>query len=491
LELQYHNSNKLFFSFLIKDLRMSILIPIPQNITQFILSILPKNLDQPTINLITNILNNLADEGTTPNEIFNFVIQALPGIKDFFVKISVASTLKNTFQGYTNIWLPFQYGILILVVVVSILIFILIGKLDFFEGFILMIAFISLLLIIGLIEYDSLASFTSNKETEFINLFNTTFNNLAGTTLLNGALGYVSGSQLTVNGPTGPNGVPQNGPIILNDSTSVFHLFPPSFKLTVFQTQSTGSGTQPEVFQVQLQELDQTVKQAGIDINFNTIKFQYGKIIYIINGNPSFSYALFGGSGTPGDPGVIKIINAVSLYPPVGNLSAGSHNDQVPLSSLDPPFQPPDSLPAYINPSQNNNGVLIYPGETKAFVNAGYNQLLPPSQTTSFPNMGFTTWIEVTADLRPFSSVFTSTSMNINLRPTNRIIFLTVSTNANIDLTSSISTTIAVKNQELYLIANPPSGTINIILNSDLVVLPKSNLCYLTFDGNQWIKGYP
>ncbi len=457
---------------------MSLVLPTAQDICSLILSVLPPNLPTNTLTVIKNVCDNLSNEYVTLNEAYNFVLGALPQIRSFFAQVDITGSLNTTFKEYTLIWISFQYGVLFLVLTVILAIMMITGQINPLVGFILIIAIAILLVILAVIEVAVLDSFLNNQQTNFQAKFTALLNSILPTAILNGVLGYVSASQLTVNGPTGPTG-PGNGPIILTNPNATFDLEQPYTKLTIFRTVTPASVVQPAVFNVLLKELEIT---SGI-VRINTVKPQYAKVIYIINGNPPFIYPNLAASiGVTGDSGIIRILNATSMQPAVATVPPA----EIPLSSTDPAFFGGPTL----IPPQINNGILIYPGECKCLINVGYNQNLP-ELSSDFPNLAFTTWVELTADIRPFSSVLVSSSLVVNLRPTTRIIFLDVPDNANVTLITPVSTDIAVNGQELYLVANPPIGPINVTLLTGVTVLPKGAIMALSFNGLTWIKLFP
>ena len=453
-------------------------LPTPQDICDLILSVLPSGLSSNTITVISNVCENLNNEYITLNEVYNFILNALPQVRSFFAQVDFTGSLNTTFKDYTVIWILFQYGVILLIFSILITTLGLTGTIRGLTAFLLFIGVAMLLILIGVLEVFALNSFLNDQQTNFEAKLTAAFQAMLPPAILNGVLGYVSASQLTINGPTGPTG-PGNGPIILTDPNTTFNLDPPYFKLTIFRTLTPITVSQPAVFNVLLKE-EEIV--SGI-IRINTVKPQYAKIIYVINSNPPFFYpALAGVTGVTGDSGVIRILNATTSQPSVALVAPA----EIPLSSTDPPFEFGISL----SPPQVNNGVLLYPGECKCFINVGYNQTLP-ELSSDIPNLAFSTWVEVTSDVRPFNMVVTSNAMEINLRPTNRIVFLNIPNGASVNLITSASTNIAINGQELYLVANPPSGSINVILFNGVFVLLKGQMMALTFNGIVWTKLFP
>lgn len=472
----------------------TITIPPSKSITPLIISSLPSNLTQQEISVIENITENLANEYITVNEIYNLVINALPPINSFLNEIAITNTLKQTFTTYTSIWIPFQFAVIIGIFIIIILTLTIMGYIRIDVAFVLIISGSFFVAAIGILELDTLVDYLSSSETDFINKFTTAFNKFKSDILLSGALGYVSGSQLTVNGPTGPNFVPGFGPIILNEPGKLFKLQPAYYKVTLFRTESPTGADMP-IYPVILQE--NTVNQGPIVIN--TIKPQYGKIIYIVNSNRiNFSPS----PPTPADTGIIKIINATKTYPPDKSLFNGF---EIPWSSWEPPYE-----------GGYTGGVFIYPGECRCFVNAGYNQnlnLIPPHNSNT-GTAAVTTWIELTSIARPNSSVFNSNSMTSFPKPTSVVTFLQIPNTATADLTTSFSTEYASPGDEWYLYSAPGStgpttttsingGTfayqyntadayVNVKLHSGIVKVLKGQFVCLIFDEVllRWVTMY-
>jgi hypothetical protein len=416
-------------------------LPYPKNLSTLIINSFPQSVrDNPlSLAVATATVENLTNEYLTPNEIYNFIYQALPGVKQFINNISLTTTLTNDFKNYSSIWLPYQYGLLIGLLIIFVVVLIYIGSVDLGIGIAIIVGTASLIAVVGVSEFDQLITFIDNAQTNFENTISANFNALAYSTLFQGSLGYISASQLTMsngNSATGGN-QPQN-PIILTNPAVIYNLTPPYSKINVFQTQSPSSSTvngPPFSYPVVLLE---PTTPTVLGVSLNTIKSQYAKVIYVVNAN-TISF--------PQDSGIINILNAASSF------SESIGINQIPSTALYP-----------ANPSIGTN---IYPGEARQFINLGFNQDL-----TRFGYTGtigsVSTWFEVSCDVRPFNSIWSSNLPVSYPEVNNKILFVRTPNGSTIDLTTQVSSYNAILNQELYIIADPISSTqsINSLTNA-------------------------
>ncbi len=479
------------------------ILPTVKSISTLILDTFGSTLSGNANKLVQATTQNLENEYVTLNELYNMASNALPKINEFFDNIAITQTLKDTFKSYTLIWLPYQYAVLIALVTVTIIILMATGALNFAVGVWIILGFATVACFIAVLEINCLINYLNNSKTTFENKAINEFNAIKSDLLLDASLGYLVGSQLTMNGPPGPTGSPPGyGPIPLTDPTQVYRLLSPYYKVTLFQTYTPVVYTpQPAIFNVLLTEPELAVdipSPISYNGNLNTVKLQYGKIIYIINAN----YAILNQGLNPvnGDTGIINIINASTTYPNIYNpgilFSEPSLNINYSGSLFDPPspiFSPTPGL-----------GVPIYPGECKCFLNVGYNQNLTGLGFTGVDG-SVSTWMELTADIRPFTSIFNPTPGPGTFfpRPTTKIMILQIPNGTVADFTTNTATTTAIINQELFLIASPVGGgtlTVKAVdINGNIInkVLINAQNALLTFQvtagtpNGGWVLVYP
>ncbi len=82
-------------------------LPFPKDISSLIVNNFPQSIkSNPTILAVsTATVENLANEYITVNEVYNFILQALPGVKQFINNIALTNTISNDFKNYSAIWI--------------------------------------------------------------------------------------------------------------------------------------------------------------------------------------------------------------------------------------------------------------------------------------------------------------------------------------------------------------------------------------------------
>ncbi len=271
----------------------------------------------------------------------------------------------------------------------------------------------SFLAVVAVVQLNTLNNFMVERAATFQDVISDTITAALKTSAPLGIAGYATASQLNIN-----NGI-KDGVKTLTDPATIEAINPPYQKLLVINTKTPTSVTiTPAIFPVLL-----TTGTEGANY-----RLQNCLVIYIMNANP-YTHFTFGSKVTaPVDGGILNILNAYSPVPADGyskqDSSYGGTND--------------------VYPTFKGNGVLIYPGEVKCFVNVGVNLPFPKSIPFAKDN-----WVELTADVRPFVQKVTFTADG-SLIPTHRIENIV----SDRDLTITINNNYAYDGQELIIVAN-------------------------------------
>lgn len=406
----------------------------------------------------------IVNEPTTLNEIYNAVSSGLPTVNSFFKDINLSGYTRDTLKKYSLILIPYQILVIAIIIIIALLILMVSGAVKPELGIVMILVSILFLILFGIIQLQVFEDFLVERGTTLQTNVNNAYNKYFSTFLQDSALGYVAASQLTINNgvkgaassllTAGETGifVPNNGgtgTLLLTQTGSPTNcnlINPPYYKLTSIQTQTPSGSEEPAIFYTILNEPPVFPDQVlfGSQTAYRlTPKPQNAKVIYIANTN-TFS--------TPdeADSGIIKIVNA---------------SNQVPSLLFDS---------GVVYPLAETQGVNIYPGEVKSFINIGCNFNMTGNGTQF--SLAPTIWVEVTSDIRPNGNTINTNSSTYTLRPSNKVYFVQMPGNS----TLTLSTQVAVPNQELYIITSlKSSGTLTINgVNPPGLVLNNNSTAY-------------
>ena len=321
-------------------------LPLPKDFCDLLVDALPDTLSAEEKIILTATCKNLQNEAVTPNQLYNSVLTVLPTIQAFFNDLQVETYIKDTFKGYSEIWVPVQFLLFIALIFVVVFVMIITGKLPIGYGILIIIVSAVVFTIIGIAEFDSLVNYLNSREDGFKTLAQSLSNKYKSQALLNLATGYTVGSSMGTYSPDGPYNINpfSVGPTFVTlDSTSVTHnLENPYAKVTIFKTD--GSGTYP----VHLSE-------PQVDSTTQMVKPSYPKYQYIVN---------YG-------PGSVYIDNAST-----GLTVANDNNKNI------------------IGPNNTGTGVTIDPGKCRGFVNVTYSNFL--TSTKYQGSISASNWVLVT-----------------------------------------------------------------------------------------------
>jgi hypothetical protein len=426
---------------------MSFTLPKPRDLYDLINDkVLLPQFSSPELDIAQTTVRSIVNDSVSLNELYNAFISGLPTINKFVTDIDLAGFTRDTLKKYSLILIPYQVVILIVLLTIIITMLMLFQVVTPAIGVVMILASSLFLVLFGILQLQIFVDFLVDRETTFTNTLTNAYNNNLPDFLKTSALGYVSASQFSINNgisgplasllPAGQTGmaVPLpggTGPIVLtNPGTATdANLITPGSKLTLLKTQTPSTSTQPAIFYTMLNEPnvfpDQVV--SGNQLAYRlTPKPQNANVMYIANVN-TFDLP------EDADIGVVRIVNASTSVPSL-------------LESE-----------GVIYPYAQSQGVNVYPGEVKCFVNIGPNFNMSNSGT-SF-SLAPTMWVELTADVRPTANVVSTTSTSYTLRPVNKVYFIQMPGGS----TLTISRSVAVPNQELYIIASLTSpGTLTI-----------------------------
>lgn len=456
-------------------------LPTPKNLYDLVDEKLTQSITDPTELAVAKATANqiINGEPININGLYNFFLFAGPSIRDFLTGVNVSNFTNDTLKQYGLIWVPFQYVIIAIFVVFIIVFAMIAGSLEFNIGIWLILLSIGVLGVLAIIQLQLFEDFLVDRKNTFETSVKVNFDKFVGTALLDGALGYISGGQLTFNNGVIPSetgtaqGLGGTGTIVLTNQGSENKpnlLDPPYFKLSLISTVTGPTGPTGAVFHVQLNE-PSVVPPNPLVYPF-VPKPQYAKVVYIGNSNPMFS-----NGPNPGDydQGVIKILNASPM-----------------ISQCIPAGLASQYGPDVVLPPKVYQGVFLYPGELKCFVNVGPNfNFYTSGGSGTGPTIPLapTMWTEVTSDIRPFS---TTTKTN-PIRALNKIIYMQFSGSPTV----TVDTSLAIPGQELYLVSQPPDGgTITVSSDDGTVFTPLTfgKIIYLQFapgGSNIWFKIFP
>lgn len=254
--------------------------PLPKDICDLIIENLPNTLTETQKEILTATCRNLADDYVTPNELYNAVIAATPIIQQFFTELQIETFLKDTFRGYSEIWVPIQFLLLIGLIFIVTIILIFTGTITVVYGIVIIFLSALFFTIIGIAEMDTLIDYLNNRETTFKNNVVDTFDKYRNQALLSAGSGYMVGGSLGIHSPNGlfnPD-EEETGPwyISLSNSSEIYDLTPPYSKLTIFQLANSNT------YHVYL--FEPKIHMIGLDRQM--LKPSYPKVIYIVNMGP-------------------------------------------------------------------------------------------------------------------------------------------------------------------------------------------------------------
>lgn len=258
--------------------------PLPKDICDLIIANLPDTLTPTQKTILSATCRNLADDYVTPNELYNAVRAATPVVQQFFSELQIETFLKDTFQGYSEIWVPVQFALFIGLIFVVTIILIFTGTLTVIYGLVIILLAFLVFTILGIAEMDSLVEYLSNRESSFRDLVTKTFDKYQTQILLDAGTGYMVGGSLGIHSPNGlfNPATDNSGPFFINISGttpgSPYELNPPYSKLTLFKTNS-GSTQYVRLFEEKLE----LFSGSGFT---QMLKPSYPKIIYIVNNGP-------------------------------------------------------------------------------------------------------------------------------------------------------------------------------------------------------------
>lgn len=378
--------------------------------------------------VIKNTCASLANSEITLNELFNAVYFFIDGVIDTTDAQSFLTFANTTFVNYTRQWVPFQYGTLIVTIIVIVFFLSLSGYIDYPMAVLIALGSASFLAVIAVVQLSILDDFMNERETTFQNLITNAVDTVAKAAGTEALTAYIDASQLTIN-----NNI-NDGPTKLESLTTPYDVSPPYQRLLImYTTTPEDASPQPAIFPVRLSG---TTGSADL-------RLQNSLVIYIMNANP-FNEGTFGTFITENvspDTGIINIINATPSFP-ADNMS------KINLSKF------------LQTPKNEGIGVLIHPGEVKCFVNVGVNLVRTTPAAGDY--LAVDTWVELTADIRPFQQKLEYTSSG-SLLPTHRVenIF------ADEDLVITINNEYGYDGQELIIVANitPTTGSIWVTTN--------------------------
>lgn len=310
-------------------------LPSPKDICDLIVESLPDTLSESSKKILTATCRNLANENISPNELYNSVLSVLPTIQAFFTDLQVETYVKDTFRGYSEIWVPVQFLMFVLLIFVVVVVMIMTGKLQIGYGILIIIVSTVIITIIGIAEFDSLVNYLNSREVGFTSLINSLYTKYKTQALLTLAEGYIVGSSMGVYSPDGPfnsESPVSLGPtfVVLDSTVTTYNLTNPYAKITIFKT--SAGGTYPVFL------FEESVVAPGSDppeLFKQMIKTTYPKYQYMVN---------YG-------PGDVYISNASNNFTYDNNVNYPSVNQ--------------------------GTGVTISVGQCRAFVNINYTMFGP------------------------------------------------------------------------------------------------------------------